>query len=70
MPPITYQALFEKRQQGKDLHSRRFGEKKTTLEKDGADELVSKAFYGALNTLDGYARPAPTGPVAEAQAKL
>ena len=27
MPPITYQALFDKRQQGKDLHSRRFGEK-------------------------------------------
>ncbi len=70
MPPITCQDLFEKRQQGKDLRSRRFGEKKTIPEKDSAGELVSKAFYGALNTLDGCARPAPTGPAAEARAKL
>jgi hypothetical protein len=42
------------------------------MQRDSADELIRKAFYGSLKSLDGYEKPAPSGPVAEdpAQARL
>ena len=43
---------------------------KKAVAEDSTEALVNKAFYGALDTVDGYAKPAPTGPVANVQAQM
>lgn len=43
---------------------------KKAVAENSTDELINKAFYGALDTMDGYAKPAPTGPVANVQAQV
>ena len=40
------------------------------MQRDSADELIRKAFYGSLKSLDGYEKPAPSGPVAEDPAQV
>jgi hypothetical protein len=38
------------------------------LERNSAEELYTKAWYGSLNKLEGYAKPAPQAPTAQQDA--
>ena len=55
MPPITYKELFDKHLQGKDLYSRKFGEKKDKLSKD--EQKTLEGLWKALdNTIKNINR--------------
>ena len=42
---------------------------RSAIEKDSAEDLINKAWYGSLNKLEGYAQPAPKAPTAQVAAQ-
>ena len=41
---------------------------RSAIEKDSAEDLINKAWYGGLNKVEGYAQPAPKAPTAQQDA--
>ena len=41
---------------------------RSAIEKDSAEDLINKAWYGGLNKVEGYAQPAPKAPTAQQEA--